>query len=214
MLYGNTSPEFVLPKIIQFAETYDDTEDQIPEIRDIVKNILTKDDWEWIDESIRKSFAGIAFEANGANINWYVSHHEDSQEALFLWISYLSICYFDPNLGTDSAFVQSGEYLLRSKEPKISFLMLSASYDFLMVYPWHSFSEALFLYLSACIACDIPPSSIQAVKAKLSLNSNESDFQDIGFYELEGNLSFWQSQAHGCIDKEFEIIKKEFEKLY
>ena len=84
ILYGNSSPEFVIPKIINFAETYDDTADQISDIKKIVHHILTKDNWQWLNKSIYKSFSGISFETGGANTNWYELYKKDSPEALFL----------------------------------------------------------------------------------------------------------------------------------
>lgn len=213
ILFGNYLPEFVLPKIIAFAESYSDTESQIPEIKKIVKHVLTEDNFEWIDENVKDIFYGIAHESMWANTNWYDSHNEYSKEAFFLTFSCLS-----SNIIIDTAFLNSSGYLLTSKCPKLSLLLLSASCDFILLFPWDTLPDALLLYFAACIACDITPFATHVVKMKLSYECNISEFiKYIDFYDfkiIRKDIKAKQKFLYGINNNDYSIIVKEFEELW
>ncbi|MBN1918973.1 MAG: hypothetical protein JW889_13785 [Verrucomicrobia bacterium] len=121
LVLGESDPERVAASISEFAMTYEDTADQVDYIRPIIDVIWaggrlpsgatreTFDDGSCggndpsspptAQAGFEDRLGGLAFEALGASVNWYVEHGVIAEQAVVLWVARVCGVTHEPDGG-------------------------------------------------------------------------------------------------------------------
>lgn len=223
LLYGQCNIEEITTRVVEFAQTYDDTAYFVTRIKKIIPYVLSQQESKPIDRKLSINLGGLAFETQGAAIEWYLREGKDADEALLIWLVHL--CHCDPEdskqytAGLDVAFQEIGGYALRNRGHKALPLLQAATYDFILAYSWEEFLMAAFSHISTSVAMGLQHLTQNAIEAKLREGNGYSNFERYFLCfqkEIGDNLAHWCKMLDygGPLDAEFTNIRTEFDNLF
>lgn len=175
-LYPGLSLDEITAKVIEFAQTYDDTSCFIRFIPDLMQTVLIEAESKPLKPwDKRHNICGLAFEANGAASNWFCVHDTHSNEALLIWLIHL--CYYDPTddsqYGGGFAVACAGiaRYCLSSKRPEIKKVLHKAIEDILVAYPLaDEYPEVMLANIAICISLDVQDNGFGIMRKRIQSN--------------------------------------------
>ncbi len=153
-LLGRADLDSIVSAIRRFTDSYDDTSDftsQVPWLTKVILECSSR----VLTPSERRRFEmtmdGLAFEANGASVEWYANTNRPSDAEVFIWVSRLCCCKSFEGCGfSASVFGLSRYVVLGPRRKDVLDCFLAMCPELLERMSWQYALETLQLYV--CVA--------------------------------------------------------------